>query len=220
MITLLFFILLFLVSLWPSSQTQIISSLRNLCCKHLLSGLCFEGNVAEKQILPEQRKEKTGTDDSPLAACLLHSIYCGGLWYCWLALLPCESLSKDPKRKVNRKFESEERAEWRRSSYHRKRGATSFPLRGCLKTPSLHMGVRLYFTACLLLSVYRSILGFLFSIALFFLQLARPFKITISALYHCFLPKSLSFSQSVVKAIEFLEYETNIYIYIYIVFSF
>lgn len=27
--------------------------------------MCFEGNVAEKQILPEQRKEKAGTDDSP-----------------------------------------------------------------------------------------------------------------------------------------------------------
>lgn len=60
-----FFILLFLVSLWLRSQTQIISSFRNLCSKHLLTGMCFEGNVAEKQILPEQRKEKAGTDDSP-----------------------------------------------------------------------------------------------------------------------------------------------------------
>lgn len=30
--------------------------------------MCFEGNVAEKQILPEQRKEKPGTEGSALSS--------------------------------------------------------------------------------------------------------------------------------------------------------
>lgn len=107
-----FFILLFLVSLWPSCQTQIISSFRNLCSKHLPAGLCFEGNVAEKQILPEQRKEKTGPDSGPPSCqpCpqrLLWRVV--GPMTGWL---PCESSSEESKRKGNRKCESGETAEW------------------------------------------------------------------------------------------------------------
>lgn len=112
------------------------------------------------------------------AACLLHSIYCGGLWYCWLALLPCESLPEDPKRKAHRKFESEEEARWR-SNYHRKEGAASFPLLSLTGG----LGVCSYVAACLLASPYGSILVCvffgcccLFSFGLLFLQFGQTIQ--------------------------------------------
>lgn len=214
-----FFILLFLVSLWLSSQIQIISSFRNLCSKHLLTGMCFEGNVAEKQILPEQRKEKTVQTTVRWAARLLHSIYCGGPRYCWLAPLPCESPSKDSKRKADRKFESEEKAPWRRGSCHRKEGATWFPLPGGLpQDPEHHTELR-----CMhifLQPVYLHLYMGAFSLFVFVLFCWLQFGQTIQDHYLSSVPKSLSFSNSVVEATEFLEYETNVYIYIYIAFFF
>lgn len=153
------------------------------------------------------------------AACLLHSIYCGGRWYCWLALLPRESLPEDPKRKAHRKLESEEKARWRRSSNHRKERAALFPLlRGCGETLSLTGGIGVCYV---LQPVYLSLhmgafLYFLVVVVCLVLvccscNLARPFRIIILALYHS---QSLSFLHSVVKATEFPEHETNRYIYI------
>lgn len=170
------------------SLRSIISSFRNLCSKHLLSGLCFEGNVAEKQILPEQRKEKTGPDSGPPSCppptqCLL--------WWAvgpLTRLLPCESLSEDSKRKGHRKCESEETAEWRRNSYHRKEHAAPFPrLQGCPETLAHHREFRCVLVCCSL-SIYSHLCvgAFLFCCSLlvcFACRLVRPTAITLLALY-------------------------------------
>ena len=169
-----FFILLFLVSLWASRQTQIISSFRNLCSKHLPAGLCFEGNVAEKQILPEQRKEKTGPDSGPprhqpSPQRLLWRVV--GPLTSWLQ---SEALSEDPKRKGNRKCGSEWGGQLRQED-----GAAAFPgLRGWdPQTPGVtgSLGVHVSVAASLLASVCGSFL-LLFSFALFCLQFGQTIR--------------------------------------------
>lgn len=141
--------------------------------------------LKSKSSLNRERKKLVQTTVHR-AACLLHSIYCGGLWYCWLALLPCESLPEDPKRKAHRKFESEEEARWR-SNHHRKEGAGSFPLLSLTGG----LGVCSSVAACLLASPYGSILLCVFLVVVVCLvlvccscNLARPFKIIILAPYH------------------------------------
>lgn len=156
------------------------------------------------------------------AACLLHSVYCGGLRYCWLALLPCESLSKDSKRKVNRKCESEETAEWRRSRCHRKKGAARLPRpRGCLGPRAS----REFWCVVRLCSLFTCVYiwehsCFLFSFGLSFLHLGRPSEITNLSSVPQRSSRAFPFLQLVVKATEFLESKSTVSIYIHIVFSF
>lgn len=122
------------------------------------------------------------------AACFLHGIDCGGLWYCWLALLPCESLLKDSKRKGNRKCESEETAEWGRDSYHRGKGLASFPWsRGAAWRPWTSQGVSVCVFVLQPIDLHLYMWAFLFSclvLVRFACSLGRPFGISILALYH------------------------------------
>lgn len=143
------------------------------------------------------------------AACFLHSTDCGGLWYCWLALLPCESLLKDSKRKGNRKCESEETAEWWRSSYHRRKGLASFPWsRGCLETRA-PQGVSVCVFVLRPIDLCLCVWAFLFScLVLVDLPAVWPgHSGSVSWLYAtAVLPESLPFLHFVVKATEFLEF--------------
>lgn len=101
MITLLFFHLtVFSLPLWPSCQTQIISSFRNLCSKHLPSGAVFwEMWLKSKSSLNRERKKLVRTPGPP--SCQpCHSVCCMGLWDRWLGWLPCESSSEESRGRV------------------------------------------------------------------------------------------------------------------------
>lgn len=86
----------------------------------------------------------------PRAAGRLHSTNCAGLRWCPVASPAGESLSEDSERKVSRKHESEETAEWGRSRWHGTMGGGD--------TAVLHtsQGVQVYVgasAACLLTCV-------------------------------------------------------------------
>lgn len=118
------------------------------------------------------------------AARLLHGIYCGGLWYCWLALFPCESLPEDPKREGSQKIRVREGTVKEQLSQE---GGCSL-----ISPAEPHRGVRCVLIFCSLftcLSIWEHSCFFLVVVVCLVLvccscNLARPFKIIILALYH------------------------------------